>query len=114
MRQRLAPGLRVCITSAERIGVSISDLWQFWGAQHGHTEAVIRNALQLHRFDDDGLVRHDVQGDMALIRPRGCRRRAHHPRPQAVGETIDTDSDLESAVFEQELQKARDPSRLRL
>ena len=110
MRQRIAPGLRACRTSTGGIAVSIADLWQFWGAQHGHTEAAIRNALQLHRLDDDGLVRHDVQGDIALTRPKGRRRRAPPRGPQAVGETIDTDSDVESAVFE---RRTRNSERLR-
>ena len=99
MRQRLAPGLRVCVTSAESICVGISDLWRCWGAQHGLTEEAIRNALQLHRLDDHGLVRHEVRGDIALVRPQSHRRTAHsqhggsQAHPHSKDESMDSDTE---------------------
>ena len=97
MRQRLAPGLSVCTSSAGRICVCISDLWRCWGSQKNFTEDAIRSALQLHRLDDHGLVRHDVRGDILLIRPKGYRCTAQSCRggchPHTENESMDSDMD---------------------
>ena len=72
MRQRLAPGLTVNVEN-DMLLVCISDLWRCWGSQQNFTEVAIHNALRLHAYDDHGLVRHDVRGDIVMIRPKGYR-----------------------------------------